>query len=371
MLVAFRTDSSIQIGTGHVLRCLTLADELQNQGSKCLFICHDLSGNLGSLIRSRGHNLVLLSGYKVGSKCLGGSKSDNYAEWLPVTWQEDARQTVDAISGLKPDFLVIDHYALDANWERIVSNSVKYTMVIDDLANRMHQCTLLLDQNLGSKVSDYDKLLPKECSKLIGPHFALLRPEFAAIRQKSLERRKNTKIKRILISFGGVDSNNVTGQILEALADSKLSTSTELDIIMGSSAPHLEDVRRLSSYSPFNAKVSVDVHNMAERMYSADFSIGAAGGTSWERCSVGLPSLIIELADNQHNVFKALEASEAVIAISDIEQLKSQLPLIISKLNNADFISHMTAAAANITDGLGRLNVIKVMIKIYECHDRT
>src|SRR5690606_12034475 len=109
-----------------------------------------------------------------------------------------------------PDWLVADHYALDAKCELALINVVGRIMVIDDLANRPHECVLLLDQNLGRLESDYDDLLPENCQRLIGPHYALLRPEFAELRELSLKRRQPPKLKRILVFLGGVDRTNVT-----------------------------------------------------------------------------------------------------------------------------------------------------------------
>lgn len=208
MKIVFRTDASIQIGTGHVMRCLTLADELTRQGHECRFICREHPGHLGCLVNSKGYDLTLLPPPSDQPLQQTNSETDDYELWLGAPWQEDARQTLDAISSLNPDWLVVDHYALDAHWERTLSSTVDKIMVIDDLANRPHECTLLLDQNLGRIASDYDELLPTTCQRLIGPRYALLRPEFAALREQSLKRRGKPELKRILISLGGVDRTN-------------------------------------------------------------------------------------------------------------------------------------------------------------------
>ncbi|WP_405420711.1 hypothetical protein [Marinobacter flavimaris] len=145
MRIAFRADASVQIGTGHVMRCLTLADELTRQGHECQFICREHEGHLGDLIASNGHGLTLLSPRVDNELDTKGASSDNYALWLGVPWQEDARQTFDVLTPWKPDWLVVDHYALDAEWDSALANAVGSIMVIDDLANRVHECALLLD----------------------------------------------------------------------------------------------------------------------------------------------------------------------------------------------------------------------------------
>ena len=361
MRVAFRTDASIQIGTGHVMRCLTLANELTSQGHQCWFVCREHPGNLSDLIARQGHSLTLLPAPAIESPQEKDTVPDDYALWLGVPWQEDARQTLDVISPLKPDWLIVDHYALDAQWECILASAVGDIMAIDDLANRPHACSLLLDQNLGRAASDYDGLLPEECQRLIGPAFALLRPEFAAIREQSLERRKDPVLKRILISLGGIDRTNVTGQVLEALATLPLPASTELDIIMGAAAPHLEEVRQQAAQLPFKATVNVNVTDMAERMCQADLSIGAAGGTSWERCSLGLPAVLVVLAKNQVAGADALETAGAAMKIGDAVSIETRLSPILKDLSNARRLKQMCKAAAIITDGHGAYSVARTI----------
>lgn len=358
MLVVFRADASIQIGTGHVMRCLTLADELYRQGHECSFICREHSGHLGDLITSKGYGLNLLPAPSDQALQQKSSASDDYALWLGVPWQEDASQTLDAISQLNPDWLVVDHYALDARWECILSGAVDKIMVIDDLANRPHECALLLDQNLGRVASDYDGLLPAECQRLIGPRYALLRPEFAALREQSLKRRNNPELKRILVSLGGVDRTNMTGRILAALADSSLPASTEVDIIMGAAAPYLDEVRQKAAQLPFKARVNVSVADMAERMCLADLSIGAAGSTSWERCCMGLPSVTVILAENQRAIAEALAKYKAGLLV-DIPQVTEELSgLIEMYAGDVEVRLLLSQNAAQVCDGGGADRVV-------------
>lgn len=364
MKVAFRTDASVQIGTGHVMRCLTLADELTRQGHQCGFVCREHEGHLGDLIASKGYGLTLLPPHSDNELVLKDRGSDNYALWLGVPWQEDARQTLDALKSWKPDWLVVDHYALDAKWERALANAAGKIMVIDDLANRPHECALLLDQNLGRAGSDYDGLVPVGCQRLIGPRYALLRPEFAKLREQSLKRRRNPELRRILVSLGGVDRTNVTGRVLEALSESALPRSTELDIIMGAAAPYLDDVRQQAARLPFKATVSVNVKDMAQRMCLADLSIGAAGSTSWERCCLGLPAIQVVLAANQRMVNQSLIERGAALAL-DVEALKSgggaQFDYVLMLAWSQ--APEMAQSAAAIADGFGCTRLVDHLMR--------
>lgn len=353
MLVVFRVDASLQIGTGHVMRCLTFADLLARQGHKCWFICREHDGHLGALIASKGHGVTLLS--LPGGDALDARDShrDTHELWLGVPWQEDARQTLEVIAPLMPDWLVVDHYALDANWECTFARAVGNIMVIDDLAKNRHECTLLLDQNLGRKESDYNGLLPAGCQRLIGPSYALLRPEFAELREQSLRRRQQPELKRLLISLGGVDRTNVTGQVLAALAESTLPRSTELDIIMGVTAPYLDEVRQQADRLPFKTTVSVGVNDMAERMCLADLSIGAVGTTSWERCCLGLPAILMILADNQKHSAQALSTHGVAVIIQKVEEI-GRIFLNFSDVGRLSRdLSAMSYSAEELVDGHG------------------
>jgi UDP-2,4-diacetamido-2,4,6-trideoxy-beta-L-altropyranose hydrolase len=358
MNVVFRVDASVQIGTGHVMRCLTLADELRHQGHQCRFISRDHQGHLGELIASKGFAFDLLSIPEGANIDCWDDGDTAHAHWLGVTWQVDAEQSLAALESVEVDWLVVDHYALDARWEMRLAVVVKNILVIDDLADRSHECDLLLDQNLGRQEADYNQRVPAYCRRLIGPRYALLRAEFAKLREVSRQRRLKPQLKRILISLGGVDATNITGRVLNALAESDLPVETELDIVMGASAPYLEEVRRQAVRLPFRTTVSVDVTDMAERMYSADLSIGAAGSTSWERCCLGLPTVLVILADNQVSGARALHTWGAAIAIDHTtEALETDLSASLIVLSGSKALQRMSNAAAEVTvgDGVGRV----------------
>ncbi|KXS54044.1 MAG: polysaccharide biosynthesis protein [Marinobacter sp. T13-3] len=360
MRIAFRTDASIWIGTGHVMRCLTLADELRRQGHECVFVCREHEGHLGDLIGKKGFKLHLLSKTDSQQKPSMNEPHLAHAGWLGASWQKDGKETSDLLHNQRPDWLVVDHYALDARWEREVAHEVGQIMVIDDLADREHECTVLLDQNLGRQPGDYELLVPSYCSKLIGPQYALLRPEFSQIRPESLARRQSPKLERILISLGGVDRTNVTGQVLEALAKSELPSDVELDIVMGAAAPRLEDIRRQAAELRFPATVSVSVSDMAERMCKADLAIGAAGGTAWERCCLGLPSIILVLADNQRAGAGALAHSASALVIKETE-IASDLINKIKNVQESGTLAVMAESASVQTAGKGALEVCHII----------
>tara|TARA_R110002111_G_scaffold145581_1_gene212060 strand:- start:13187 stop:14290 length:1104 start_codon:yes stop_codon:yes gene_type:complete len=358
MRITFRADASVQIGTGHVMRCLTLAEALRNHGHQCAFICRDHPGHLAELIAQKGFEVHLLRESGLSELNAEDDTTLAHAEWLGASWQQDAEQTLNVLSGASTDWLVIDHYALDARWESQVAAIANKVMVIDDIADRQHECDLLLDQNLGRMFEDYNGLVPEACTRLIGPRYALLRSEFGKIRERSLEHRQNPRLRRILITLGGVDQDNVTGQVLDALALSQLPPETELDIVMGAAAPGLEAVRQQSETLPFKATVSVNVSDMAERMCLADLCIGAAGSTSWERCCLGLPSVIVVLAENQRGIGQALEQSGAAYLVGREGLLESLGRLLNELVSTGGALVSLSSHAKTICDGQGSSRLV-------------
>lgn len=359
MKIVFRTDASVQIGTGHVMRCLTLADALRKAGASCTFICRAHTGNLLEKIRQRGHVAIAL----IEGKTKTQSKNEvilNHADWLGSDWENDATETRQALGRAMFDWLIVDHYALDASWEKMLRPYCKRIMVIDDLADRAHDCDLLLDQNLGRLDSDYGLHIPSTVSTLIGPQFALLRPEFGALRNYSLNRRRRPQLKHLLICMGGVDKNNATEEVLDALCKSPLAPDTQIRVVMGMHAPWQDNVRKLASQMPWNTEVLINVENMAELLCHCDLAIGASGSSNWERCCLGIPSLLLVLAENQKSSAKAIHEAGAAYLLN-IENISESLASTIEKLTKACTLATMSRVASTLNNGDGVTRVMTAM----------
>lgn len=366
MRVVFRTDASLQIGTGHVMRCLTLADALTARGAECQFICRAHEGNLIDLIRNRGyttHTLPVVG--QAGTHSAESCQDTAIPEpahhlWLGATQAQDAAACAPILAAQRPDWLIVDHYALDARWEQALSAHYRKLMVIDDLADRPHVCDLLLDQTFGRNEADYCPLVPANCRLLCGAQYALLRPEFAALRPYSLARRTKPALRELLVTMGGVDKDNATGQVLRALRTCSLPPDCRITVVMGATAPWLEEVRSQAQVMPWPTRVLVGVKDMAQLMADSDLAIGAAGATSWERCCLGVPTVMLVLAENQRKIAEELCDAGAAHLI-DSSKLKNH-PLLTPDHLNPILLGAMSAAAAAVTDGLGVAKVIEVLI---------
>ncbi|MBR9814891.1 UDP-2,4-diacetamido-2,4,6-trideoxy-beta-L-altropyranose hydrolase [bacterium] len=351
MNFVFRTDASREIGTGHVMRCLALAHALRKQGAGCHFVTRELPGSLAGRIEGEGFAVTRLPAPQ--GEVPEGPPA--HAHWAGVEWAQDAEETRAVLDGVAPDWLVVDHYAFDARWQREARPTGTRLMVIDDLADRPHEADLLLDQNLGRTATDYDGLVPESCPRMIGPRYALLRPEFAAARAEALAARAGRGLKRMLISMGGVDGADATSAVLTALRGSPLPGDLRITVIMGSNAPALERVKVLAQDMHRPTEVAVDVSDMAAHMAAADLAIGAAGATTWERCCLGLPSIIVKIADNQAEIAQSLVAGGAALYAGPLQapNFAANLQEAVVVAGNPARLANLSTTAAAISDGDG------------------
>lgn len=366
MKVAFRTDASLQIGTGHVMRCLTLADALAARGADCQFLCRAHEGHLIELIRSKGyvaHALTMVPAAGATPTAPNTSAADlAHSHWLGATQAEDAEACVPILAAQRPDWLIVDHYALDVRWERALAPHYRKLMVVDDLADRPHACDLLLDQTFGRDAADYRAHVPADCRLLCGSQYALLRPEFAALRPYSLQRRVRPSLCELLITMGGVDKDNATGQVLQALRSCPLPADCRITVVMGATAPWLENVQKQAHDMPWPTRVRVGVSDMAQLMADSDLAIGAAGATSWERCCLGVPTILLVLADNQRKVAQGLEQFGAAKLINLGQSAVTQLrELLLPLIEDPAQLLNMSDCAASVVDGSGVDAVMRQM----------
>ncbi len=355
----FRADASLKIGTGHVMRCLTLADALAVNGMECQFICAELSGHLADVIRGRGYAVQLLAqGTGTPSP---RSESGGHSSWLSTGWEEDSQQVRALLGESTPDWLVVDHYAVDRRWEKSLADACGRLLVIDDLADRPHDCTLLLDQGVGRRSSDYNGLVGLNCHCLAGSQYALLRPEFREWRDYSMTRRRNFRAHRLLVTMGGVDAPNATGAVLEVLKRGLLPPDAKIDVVMSAHAPWLADIRDRVRAMPCATEVHVNPPSMARLMADSDLAIGAAGTTALERCCLGLPTLQVVIAQNQEHGAAALELAGACLCLGWPQEVTQTLPEQLNRALEHRTLAQMSYSASMITDGEGALRVVAEM----------
>jgi len=280
------------------MRCITLAEALRERGADCRFICRDFTGNLFDRIRQSGFEVFSLPADD-GTDIIDlppEQRALAHGYWLGVNYVIDAAQTIAALEGYRCDWLIADHYALDHQWEAKLRPYCERIMVIDDLADRVHDCDMLLDQNFyQDRDRRYQELLPKQCKTLLGPSYLLLRPEFEKERQGL--RVRDGLVKRMLVFFGGTDPKNQTRIVLAALKKMNIPR-IQVDVVVGHTNPNRYSIQERCDQLP-GVTYHCNVSYMAELIVNADLGIGAGGSTMWERIYLGLPTITVVCAENQ------------------------------------------------------------------------
>ena len=363
MKVLLRVDSSIRIGTGHIMRCLTLAHALAKKGVEIVFICRDLEGNLIEKVKTSGFKVrVLARPALTNRKVKKTAGVEKYLEWLEVEQEIDASQTADIISIEKPDWVVIDHYGIDEKWQTVIAKYDLKILVIDDLFNRKHICDILVDQNYGSLREKYEDLVPKSCQLFCGPSYTLLRSEFKLQRSSSLKYRTTNSISTIIVSMGGVDEYNYTEKVIDALGDSRLvGKIKEVIILLGRHCPHKDSIRKAATLSPLNVNVLVEANNVAQILSKADVAIGAVGSTTWERFSLGVPSILMVIAANQNDIAKRLVGDKLI----ELAERTRDIPTILLALSeNKTRLKFLSEEPSKVIDALGADRITEKMIEL-------
>lgn len=307
MDVLIRTDASVEIGSGHVMRCLTIAHEIRKRGHQVLFYMKRLPGNLIELVKGKGFPVV--------------------HEFQSV------------------DICIIDHYGMDEEWERKIRPFVKKIVVIDDLANRRHDCNVILDQNVLPNLENrYDSLVPEGCVKLLGPKYLIMREEF--IKEREQVRLRDGDVNHLLVFMGGTDPTGETLKVLAALRDSSIQ---RVDVVVGSGNPDREKVKAICVERGYSYHCQIDY--LASLMAKADFSIGAGGSTTWERCYVGLPSSSTIVAENQILATETAAKLGAVINLGWHEQVTvDTYRKLLDSLHNREKLQQLSEKGLELTE---------------------
>ena len=338
-IIFIRVDSSTKIGYGHFMRCMALADTLQ-KNFEINFITRSLEGSLISDIQKKGFGIFQF-----------------YSNSEKINEKNDAQKTISLIkkhSGPK-NILIVDNYQLSKKWETDVKPFVHKLIVIDDLSNRSHNCDLLIDQNLHTKVNGlYKGLIPSNCIKLIGPKFSMIRKKFRMLK-KSVKPR-TFPIKKILVSFGGSDIENQTPVALNSIK--KMNGKINVDVVVGK-ANKCKKTLKIFCNKNKHFTYYEQIDNIADLMLSSDLSIGSSGSTTWERCSLGLPAIVSISSNDQRDTANSLSKKKCVINLGDVKKVKESSYInAITNLKKND-LRNMSKNSMSLVDGNGTQRILK------------
>ncbi len=323
----FRADASPSIGMGHIQRCLTLADELRRQGSSISF----------------------LSGVSPGLKDFLQS-----IHWVDWHWVEDA--SIDHLPNFAEDFkfIIVDHYELDSAWEVQAQSIAHCLLAIDDTASRPHAADVLLDQNFFPDASmRYSRWIRPTTQQLLGPRYALLRPEFAI---KRAHYTPAPVVQKVLIQAGGSDPTGLTELALEALA--LVGGVRQIRAIVGAANPRASEI--VARYAETD-RVEVIRHTEAvvDHMLWADLCIGATGSSTWERACLGLPSVVVSVAENQLAIGQSAHAAGLTFwaGPASAVSVKQLAHAIENVINSPSSRMEQWRIGRSLVDGLGARRV--------------
>ncbi|WP_380056229.1 UDP-2,4-diacetamido-2,4,6-trideoxy-beta-L-altropyranose hydrolase [Falsihalocynthiibacter sp. SS001] len=350
MKFLIRADGDTTIGGGHVMRCLTLAQEARRRGHDAAFVMAQKPSSMLHRVAGLGYTVFPITPDLQAPR---ENSEPVHAKWLPTSWRADADITIAAAQKFQPDWIVWDHYGLDARWVRHIreqTNGVRF-LAIDDLDDRAIASELVLDQ---TRVTRTARTQTAD-AYLTGASFALLRPEFAELRETAIANR-SAKVSRVLIAPGMVDGAHLAPLAINALTE---YPDVAIDVVMGSESQTISEVQELLAKRK-NAQLHLDAQNMAELISSADLCIGAGGMTSWERCCLGLPAVAICTADNQSEVLNGLQAQGALLSLTlaqarDPDTMKRTLAQAFEQR------ASLSKAAANLCDGRGTGRVVDAL----------
>lgn len=360
-LILIRADASLSIGSGHVMRCRTVAREFQRRGATICFLCRRQPGDLIALLQRDFPVLALPELPLASHEGLRGRSL--YGAWLGCSQDQDAADCRQALrqAGIRSaDGLVVDHYGLDAQWQAQLLDGLAQPklLVIDDLADRPHLADLLLDQNFfGNETADrYRSLVPTACRLLLGPHYALLGPEYAQLHPLVPPR---SELRRVLVFFGGVDPGNLTGRAIEALQAPEMA-ELAADVVLGLQSPHRQAVCELASRR-INTNLYQSFPSLAGLIARADLSIGASGATTWERACLGLPTLAVAIAENQVLPLQALNAATSMSTLSTCNFEQSILDDFKKIQATPGFVTSVSRKLSALVSGQGCSIIAKYM----------
>ena len=343
MRIAIRADASEKIGHGHVMRCLTLASGLNLAGADVSLLSRDLPIELETSV--------------LQAQC----QYYELPKWIGNKWQDDALSSGKILSANDPlDWLIVDHYGLDYKWEQQMRRYTKRIFAIDDLADRQHLTDVLLDPNYpDDAVERYRGKLPANCLVLSGTNFVLLREEFISERAS----RDNNNRTNLLIQFGGADPINCTAFTIRALAPI-LAKGVPCDVVVGGAYTHLADLHGLLNEYHFpKVNLYVATNDMATLISHARLAVAGGGTSVWERCCLGLPSIVMAIAENQFKPLERLQETGAVKSLGyahsvDPNQLRSEVEAIWSDSKQLQIMGEFGQA---LVDGNGLRRVLDVI----------
>jgi perosamine synthetase len=349
--IFFRLDSGNKIGTGHVQRCLNLADQFDN--ASIFFICKELKGNLISNIEKK-YKVFVIDGDNYDDNI----KQNNRNTWLGEDWICDAEKTLNIIKNFdKIDLFIVDHYGICKNWEKYIYPYVNKLFIIDDV-DRPHYCHLLQNQH---NLNKYTNINP-DCIQLLGEKYAILNKDIENIIPKKI-----SELKKINIFLGGADYTNETLKIIEICGN--LNLDIKYDIVLGKANPHIEKIKKFcKNKKNFSIYINLENKDFLELLNECDLSIGAAGLTNYERCILNKPFFYLLVVENQKILIDKLQDLNIGFYLGNINDNYSDIlkEQILKCQNNFNYLINLSKNCYKFANISNLFNLKNILVKYME-----
>lgn len=371
MHVAIRADSSLKMGTGHVYRMLTLATHLKMHGHKVVFVSRLLEGNMIRFVEKCGFLVLTLPCPDTSTRI--SNLHCTHGNWLEVSYTLEIEQSKQLISKYlaqegkyKLDWLVIDHYSIEQDYQNVMSALCNKMLQVDDLADRNHIVDVLMDQNFYiDGPLRYNRLIPKSCQRLCGPDYSLLRNDFILGRNNLPSFEDRFYQKKVVLFFGGIDLTNETEKALKGLL--KVVGDEHFDVIIGGNNPNRKSLEVLCKQNQDRTTLHIQISNMTEIFANSYLYVGAVGATTWERCVMGLPGIVCSVAENQIQLAKDLSHINGHYYLGINTELSEQnyIEAFESYRSDIHALKTQSLLCKGLVDGLGGERVVSVMEEVY------
>ena len=345
-----RVDASPVIGSGHFVRCVNLAKSLIRRGAEITFVSRNLGGDLIKRAIEAKCQIINLSPQKHSAE----QNPDRYETWLGAEERDDITECLDLMRRNEDFSIIVDHYGVNEEWLRIAKEACRKLIVLDDLAERRMDVDIIINQNLGWTAADYVHLVQPTTKLLLGPQYAIVDQDYSTVRQKLDRSFKGEAPLRVLISLGGADIENVSGKVARVLEEMQRKHDFVVTIVVGSMNPNSNDLHEICQRSSGKIGLIQGVNNLVDAYVSHDIAVGAVGGSSWERCCLGLPTVLVPIADNQMLSAKRLDDAGAGILVDNIrDQFELKIFRALNRLFYPEVREEISHRAFDICDGLG------------------
>jgi len=332
----FRCDGSTQIGTGHIMRCLSLAEGLKRKHWQCAFVMKDYDARLADKIEEKGFELRLIP--------------------KESSLKEDLKLTRKYASQWKVSIILTDSYDLDREYLKTLKEDKFFVLSIDDSTQTHFYSDILLNQNIHATAREYSERIEPYTKLLLGPKYALLREDFVSSRNAE---RISEKVQKVLVTMGGGDPYNQSLKVLRALENMKEAFS--ITVLLGSSFLFHEEIENFTRRASKKIKIVHNTNQVARLMKESDLAISASGCTVWELCCLGVPTILLILSENQEPIAQSLQKKGIMKNLGWFNQVNE--PYIqqeVSKLSaDQKLRKEMADKGQLLLDGLGVKRVVK------------